>query len=347
MSMRVVRGVEEWRAVPNQRTEPGAGVPLKRAQAVPKSREPVPPQRTGLAIGNFDGVHAGHQAILRRVIQYGRESGAMATAVTFDPHPLKILRPEHAPALLSTLEQRLRWMEELGVEAAFVLPFTKELGAVPAEEFVEVMLAGVLHAERIFVGDNFRFGHRHAGDVPLLQRLAGKFGYGVEIIPPVELGGETVSSTSVRRAVTAGRMDEAARLLGRPFSLTGRVVSGTGRGRREVVPTLNLEQEQEVLPARGVYATETRIGEEWHRSVTNVGVRPTFDGGPMTVESNLLDFAGSVAAERIEVRFWKWLRGEKKFGSAEELRKQIGEDVSRARECFGEMKQAREERREV
>jgi riboflavin kinase / FMN adenylyltransferase len=330
MSLRVVRGVEEWRTLPNQRAQAGL---------------PVLPRRTGLAIGNFDGVHAGHQAILRRVIGWARESGAMATAVTFDPHPLKILRPEHAPALLSTLEQRLSWMEELGLEAAFVLPFTKELAAVTAEEFVEIMLAGVLHAERIFVGDNFRFGHRHAGDVGLLQTLAGKYQYEVEIVPPVEMGGEIVSSTSVRRAVTAGQMDEAARLLGRPFSLTGRVVSGAGRGRREVVPTLNLEQEQEVSPARGVYATETRIGAEWRRSVTNVGVRPTFDGGRVTVETNLLDFAGTVAAERMEVRFWKWLRGEQKFASAEELKKQIGKDVDRAREFFrhlGRVKRTRQ-----
>jgi len=317
MSLRVLRGMEEWRAE-------------ERRWAGP----PGTPRRTGLAIGNFDGVHAGHQSILRRVIEWARQSETMATAVTFDPHPLKILRPEHAPALLSTLAQRLRWMEELGMEAALVLPFTKELAAVTAEEFVEVMLAGVLHAERIFVGDNFRFGHRHAGDVRLLQSLAEKFHYGVEIVAPVTMGGEIVSSTSVRRAVTAGHMDVAARLLGRPYSLTGRVVSGTGRGRREVVPTLNLEQEQEVLPARGVYATETRIGEEWHRSVSNVGVRPTFDGGPVTVESNLLDFKVEMPAERIEVRFWKRLRGEQKFASADELKEQIGKDIRQTRGFF-------------
>ena len=326
MSMRIVRRVEEWRA------QEGAAAPHAGRQA----GMPVP--RTALAIGNFDGVHAGHQAILRRVIQSARESGALATAVTFDPHPLKILRPQHAPSLLSTLEQRLEWMEKLGLGAVLILPFTPELAQVSAEEFVERILVGALDTERIFVGENFRFGHRHAGDVALLERLAGRFGFQVEIMAAVAVDGEIVSSTSVRRAVTEGRMDAAARLLGRPYSLTGRVVAGTGRGRREVVPTMNLAPEQEVLPARGVYATETRIGEAWEASATNVGVRPTFDGGGMTVETNLLDAAESVKAERIEVRFWKWLRGEEKFASAEELRKQIGEDVRQVRGFLRELK---------
>jgi riboflavin kinase/FMN adenylyltransferase len=323
MSLRVIRGIDQW---------PGTG-----AQA----RTTVSPRRTALAIGNFDGVHAGHQAILRRVIEYARESGAIATAVTFDPHPLKILRPQHAPAILSTLDQRLVWMEELGLEAVLILPFTNQLAQVSAEEFVERILAGALDAERIFVGDNFRFGHRHAGDVALLQSLAGKFHYAVEVIPPVVVGGEVVSSTSVRRAVTQGRMDDAARLLGRPFSLTGNVVAGTGRGRREVVPTLNLSQEQEVLPAHGVYATETRVDGRWLRSASNVGVRPTFDGSHVTVESNLLDFSGTVTPGRIEVRFWKWLRGEQKFGSAEELKAQIGRDVKMARGFFRHLERVR------
>lgn len=323
MSIQIARGIEEW-----QRLHSAAGAPL----------------RTALAIGNFDGVHAGHQAILRRVIESARVSGALATAVTFDPHPLKILRPEHAPALLSTLEQRLEWMKQLGIEAVLVLPFTMELARVSAEDFAEGTLAGALHAERIFVGHNFRFGHRHAGDVALLERLAGRFGYGVEIMAPVELDGEIVSSTGVRRAVTEGRMDAASRLLGRPYSLTGRVAAGDGRGSREVVPTLNLVPEQEVLPARGVYATETRIANGWQASATNVGVRPTFNGTGVTVETNLLDATGNVKAEMIEVRFWKWLRGEKKFASAEELRKQIGEDVKQVRGFLGQM---RSERRTV
>ena len=318
MSLRVVRGVEGWRAEPAVAARP-----------------------TALAIGNFDGVHAGHQAILRRAIEWARQAGALSAAVTFDPHPLKILRPQHAPALLSTQQQRLEWMRELGLDAALILPFSRELAAVSAEEFVEVMLAGLLHARRIFVGQNFRFGHRHAGDVRLLHSLAERFGYEVEVVPPVEVDGEIVSSTSVRRAVTDGRMEAAARLLGRTFSLTGRVVPGAGRGTREVVPTLNLEQEQEVLPAHGVYVTETRIGDSWRPSATNVGVRPTFDAGHVTVETNLLDAPDHPTPQRIEVRFWKRLRGEMKFGSAEELKQQISRDVRAARDFFAQPENTR------
>jgi riboflavin kinase/FMN adenylyltransferase len=167
---------------------------------------------------------------------------------------------------------------------------------------------------------------------------ASRFGYTVEIMPPVAVDGEVVSSTSVRRAVTEGRMDAATRLLGRPYSLTGRVVPGSGRGAREVVPTLNLAPEQEVLPARGVYATETRIGDGWEPSATNVGVRPTFDGGDVTVETNLLDITGGLKAERIEVRFWKWLRGERRFASAAELKERIGEDVKQIRGFLEQLK---------
>ena len=315
MSLRIVRGIEQWRA--------------DRA---------VAGRRTTLAIGNFDGVHAGHQAILRRVIDDSRQLGALATAVTFDPHPLKILRPQHAPALLSTLAQRLEWMEQLGLAAVLILPFTQELAKVTAEDFVGRILAGALHAQRIIVGENFRFGHRHAGDVHLLERLGDKHGYDVEIMLPVAVSGEIVSSTSVRQAVTEGRMDAAARLLGRPYSLTGRVVAGAGRGNRLVVPTLNLAPDQEVLPARGVYATETRVGNGWLQSATNVGVRPTFDGGGVTVESNILDFAEGNTPERLEVRFWKWVRAEQKFASAAELKEQIGKDVKQVRAFFVELR---------
>jgi riboflavin kinase/FMN adenylyltransferase len=324
MSPRILRGIPEWRA--------DAGIAARR---------------TVLAIGNFDGVHVGHQAILRRVNECARSTGALGTAVTFDPHPLKVLRPEHAPALLSTLEQRLAWMDELGLEAVLILPFTMELSRLSAEEFVEQMLAATLRAERILVGDNFRFGHRHAGNVALLESLSARFHFSVEIVPPVVMEGEIISSTSVRRAVTEGQMDEAARLLGRPFSLTGRIVAGTGTGSREVVSTLNLACEQELLPGRGVYATETRVGGRWHRSASNVGMRPTFDGSHVTVESHLLDFTGSQGADRMEIRFWKHLRGEQKFPSAQALKSQIETDLSRTRAFFRHLDRLRRSRQPI
>jgi riboflavin kinase / FMN adenylyltransferase len=278
------------------------------------------------------------------VNEYARSTGALGTAVTFDPHPLKVLRPEHAPALLSTLEQRLAWMDALGLEAALILPFTLELSRLSAEEFVEQMLAAALRAERIFVGDNFRFGHRHTGNVALLESLSARFQYTVEIVPPMTLDGKIVSSTGVRSAVAEGRMDEAARLLGRPFSLSGRIVAGTGTGSREVVSTLNLACDQELLPGRGVYATETRIGGPWYLSATNVGVRPTFDGSQVSVESHLLDFTGSHQAGSMKIRFWRRLRGEQKFPSPQALKSQIETDLRRTRTFFRHLDRLRRAR---
>jgi riboflavin kinase/FMN adenylyltransferase len=311
MSVRVIRGAEQWRA-----------------------DQELAARRTALAIGNFDGVHLGHQEVLRRVVGHTQDCGTLSVAITFDPHPVKVLRPEHAPPLISTLEQRLEWMQELGLEAVLLLPFTKELSRLTAQEFVAQLIAGTLHAKRVFVGENFCFGHRHAGDVKLLEHLGRIHGYTVEIVPPVVLGDVVVSSTAVRRTVTDGQMDAATRLLGRPFALTGHVVPGSGIGAREVVPTLNLAADQELLPGRGVYVSETRIGGRWHRSATNVGVRPTFDAGKVAVESHLFDFDERITSGPMEVRFWKRLRPEKKFPSAQALKAQIARDLARARAYF-------------
>jgi riboflavin kinase/FMN adenylyltransferase len=318
MSLRVLRGLDGWRG--------DAGVAERR---------------TALAIGNFDGVHLGHQAILRRIVDHAQRAGSLATAVTFDPHPLKFLRPQDAPQLISTLTQRLEWMEELGVEAVLLLPFTRALAQLSAEDFTAGVLAGALRAERIFVGENFCFGHRHAGNVALLERLSARFGYTVEIVPPVVRRGEIVSSTGVRRAIQEGRMNAAARLMGRPFTLSGRIVAGTGTGSREVVPTHNLHCDQELLPAQGVYVTETRLGggahissAAWHPAVTNVGTRPTFDGQGLSVETHLLEFGAHASGHWMQLRFWKRLRSEKKFSSPAALKKQIEADVLRARAFF-------------
>jgi len=342
MTLRVLRGTDAWRGDPA-----------------------VSARRTAIAIGNFDGGHLGHQAILRRVVRHARRSGSLATAITFDPHPLKVLRPEHAPQLISTLNERLAWMAELGVDAVLLLPFTRALSQVSAEDFTAEVLAATLHAERIFVGENFCFGHRHAGNVALLKRLSARFDYTVEIVPPFVRSGEIVSSTAVRRAIQEGHMEEAARLLGRPYTLTGKIVDGTGTGRRETVPTLNLECEQELLPAHGVYVTEARLsaatppGTErvapasrrprdeslhWHPAATNLGTRPTFDGAGFTIETHLLDSNALFAVSRgadpsvrpvsMELRFWKRLRSEMKFPSSAALKKQIESDVRRARAFF-------------
>lgn len=296
-----------------------------------------------LAIGNFDGIHLGHQAILRATVERAHALNAVSTALTFDPSPRKVLRPETAPLRLSTNAQRMEWFNALGLETVVVLPFTLDLARLSPEEFVEQILLRDLHIKAVLVGENFKFGHKQAGDVKLLSELGAKHGFAVVIVPPVVYRGEIVSSTIIRREVAEGDVSHAARLLGRPFALTGEVVTGTGTGRRFTFPTLNLAAEQELLPARGVYVTRTCLDGETrsHRSVTNIGVRPTFNGSSLSIETHLLDSQLAASAKQIEVRFWKRLREEKKFTSPEELRAQIATDIARAHKFFSRLRRFR------
>jgi riboflavin kinase/FMN adenylyltransferase len=211
------------------------------------------------------------------------------------------------------------------------------------EDFVEQILIGELSVAAVLVGEDFRFGHRQAGNVKLLRELGERLGFEVVIIPPVVYRGEVVSSTLIRQAVADGDVSYAGRLLGRPFVLTGEVVSGTGTGSKVTFPTLNLVPEQELFPAHGVYITRTIFPGDprSYRSVTNIGMRPTFNGSGLTVETHLLDFRGEIPAKRIEVRFWKRLREEKKFSGAEELRAQIARDISTANRFFARLRRLR------
>src|SRR5882762_5830612 len=299
-----------------------------------------------IAIGNFDGIHLGHQRLLQHCIGLGRESGAVATVLTFEPLPQKVLRPELAPLRISTNDQRLEWFGALGMEAAVVLPFTMELSRLTPEEFVDEILVGQLQVRAVVVGDNFRFGHKQAGDVKFLRELGMRDGFDVIVHEPVVVDGKIVSSTMVRKLIAEGDVARAARMLGRAFALTGEVAAGTGTGRKFTFPTLNLRAEQELLPARGVYITRTVMEGEpsSHRSVTNVGMRPTFDGTGLTVETHLLDYSGNFSPKRIEVRFWKKLREEKKFAGPEELKAQIAKDIARANGFFARLRKMRAKR---
>lgn len=301
-------------------------------------------RRSVIAIGTFDGIHIGHQKVLEYAIQRAKESGAVSTALTFEPPPVKVLRPEVAPARISTNQQRIDWFAAVGMEAAVVLPFTKELAGLSAEEFVREILVRQLRAQTVVVGENFRFGNKQAGDVKLLREMGTKELFEVVVHTPVKVDGQVVSSTLIRKLVSEGDVRHAARLLGRPFALTGEVVSGTGTGRKFTFPTLNLKPEQELLPARGVYITRTVLDGETssHRSVTNVGVRPTFNGSGLSVETHLLDYSGNFAPKRIEVRFWKRLREEKKFAGPEELKEQIRKDIAAANRYFARLRKIRE-----
>jgi len=290
-----------------------------------------------VTIGNFDGMHLGHQAVLRKVVQRARALRAVATAVTFDPPPLKVLRPAAVPPRIFTNEQRLECFRELGLEAAVVLRFDRVLAQIRAEDFVREVLAARLRPRAVFVGENFCFGRGRAGDAALLRRLGPGLGFQVEVVPAARYGNEVVSSTAVRRAVAEGDVGRAARFLGRPFTLTGEIRAGSGTGRKFVFPTLNLSPEQELLPLPGVYVTETYVGSGAFRSVTNIGRRPTFNGSSLSIESHLLGFSQRLTHGRMEIRFWKRLRDEKRFPDAAALRAQIARDIARAERFFARL----------
>lgn len=298
-------------------------------------------RRSILTIGNFDGIHLGHQAILRGVVARAGDTGDVATVLTFEPPPLKILRPEAAPLRLSTNEQRLVWFQTGGLEAAVVMPFTLELSRLTPEEFAEEILVRALCVRSVLVGENFRFGNRQAGNVHLLRELGARLGFEVVIVPPVSYRGEIVSSTVIRREIASGDVSHAARLLGRPFVLTGPVVSGTGTGRKFTFPTLNLAPEQELLPAPGVYITQMKMGEASYDAVTNIGTRPTFNGSGLSVETHLLDVSEEIRPQRMKIRFWKRLRAERKFAGPAELKQQIARDITEARHFFNRLRKVR------
>jgi riboflavin kinase/FMN adenylyltransferase len=249
---------------------------------------------------------------------------------------MRVLRPDRAPVMIQTLSQRLAGFAQMGLDAALVLRFDRALSLVSPEEFIERILVGGLSAGAILVGNNFRFGHRGAGDVRLLEDFGRRDGFDVEIVPPVEVGGQIVSSTAIRGAVASGNVAGAVPMLGRAFSLTGEICAGAGRGRTILFPTLNLSPEQELLPKLGVYATESAVGGKLYTSVTNVGTRPTFNGSGVTVESHLFGFSENLTAGPMEVRFHKRIRDERKFSGADELRAQIALDIEAARKYFSE-----------
>jgi riboflavin kinase / FMN adenylyltransferase len=287
-----------------------------------------------ITIGNFDGVHRGHQKILQGVVERAKKDGLLAAVLTFYPHPARVLRPDAAPGLLATLQQRLSACNKAGIDAALVMRFDAELAKISAEDFVHRFVVDAMRARAVLVGANFRFGHRQAGDVSLLTELGKQYGFELGVVPPLVEGGIVVSSTAIRQAVREGRLEEAQKLLGRPFALEGEIRAGTGQGRKLVVPTLNLATEQEVLPRMGVYATETLVGGKVYRSATNVGVRPTFDGARLAIESHLLDFNETLTSGAMEVRFCTRLRDERKFSGPAELREQVLKDIEHAKVYF-------------
>jgi riboflavin kinase/FMN adenylyltransferase len=296
-----------------------------------------PPRGSVLSIGNFDGVHIGHQAVLKHVVDRARDLGTHGMAMTFDPHPVKLLRPADAPRLLTTLEQRLELIAATGIETTLVVPFTHKLARMPAADFVRRVLVDRLQVREVYIGKNFRFGADRGGDVDLLRSMGDELGFMAASSPILGAAGGVVSSTRVRETVSAGRVEEAAELLGRATYLDGTVLEGKRLGRTLGFPTLNVEVENELVPGHGVYITASYLPsfDRIFPSVTNVGVRPTiYQNSLATVESHLLDFSADVYQERVRLFFLAHLRGERSFDSTMELTSQIRRDVESAREYF-------------
>jgi riboflavin kinase/FMN adenylyltransferase len=292
--------------------------------------------RRALSVGNFDGVHLGHRRILRRVAEVAFRRGWRAAAVTFDPHPAKIVASNRAPRLLSTPEERCALMAEDGIQEVFILPFGPEIANLSPEEFVHGVLTERLHAAAVMVGANFHFGRGQAGDVARLAQLGKSCGMLTEVVQELVLRGQVVSSSRIRGLVDVGDVTLAARLLGRPYALEGEVVPGFGIGSSQTVPTLNLKTRAEVLPATGVYITRTKdpdTGREWP-SVTNAGYRPTFGGGDLSIETHLLRPLEGPDPVRIRLEFLRRLRPETRFPDVDSLRTQILRDKHHAERFF-------------
>ncbi len=298
------------------------------------SELPPLPKGSVVGVGNFDGMHLAHRALVARVVDRAAEKSAVPVAITFDPHPIRLLAPARAPKLLTSIEQRARLMEALGVRVVVALQFNRALAHLSPAEFVHQILAERLHAITVVVGPNFRFGYRQAGDVATLRDLGEAEGFGVELLAPVLVRGELVSSTRIRELLTWGQVYRAGRLLGRPFSNSGLIASGLGIGHRHTVPTLNLVPVEEQLPQNGVYVTRSRLGEGFYNSVTNVGHSPTFGERPVTVETFLLECSGEIQANEMTVEYLHRLRDEIKFQNPALLKAQILEDARRASKYF-------------
>ncbi len=291
--------------------------------------------RTVITIGNFDGVHLGHRAILARVVQRARELGGQAVAVTFDPHPLKLLRPETPLPLLTTAEQKLQLLAACGLDAAVVLPFTRDFAALPARDFVSDYFCRRLRVREVVIGHDYCFGRGRAGNIDLLKEMGPEHSFTVQVVWAVAADEAVVSSSLIRALLRLGKVAEAGRLLGRTYGVTGTVVRGKGRGAKLLgVPTANLRPVNELVPASGIYAVRVRRGDAVLPGVANIGTCPTFDNCEYSLEVHLMDFAADLYGEDLGVEFVARLREERRFPSIEALAAQIHADIAAARQVL-------------
>ena len=290
---------------------------------------------TVLTLGVFDGLHVGHQLIMQTVVERARATGAVPTVITFDPHPRAVLHPESAPPLLQTFDQKIEGFGVLGIQQTIVIRFNKQFSGIRAQDFLTDVVKDRLHAREVYLGKGFAFGHNREGNIDLLRHVGAELGFVAGEVPEVSLRGRRVSSSKIRELLSCGQVNLARRMLGRPYGVEGRVEHGAERGQQLGFPTANLHPQNRVIPRNGVYVTGTLIDGQWRRSVTNVGVRPTFgSGAEPSVETFVMDWSGDLYGDVVRVRFLHRLRDEKKFSSINELTAQIGKDVARANSYF-------------
>jgi riboflavin kinase/FMN adenylyltransferase len=291
---------------------------------------------TLVSVGNFDGVHRAHAHVLREIVQRARQIGTKAVAVTFEPHPVRILRPDSGLKLLTPVAEKLRLLQATGIDAVLALPFGRDLSLMTPRQFAERILKKKLHAREVHEGYNFHFGHKAAGDMNLLATFGRELGFEVKLYAEETLRCEKVSSSHIRKLLSEGRVSRARHLLGRPFCILGAPGRGRGYGSKYTVPTINLARYEELVPKDGVYITLTRVGAERFDSVTNVGNRPTFGADSFAIESHLLNFhpIELTPESEVEICFLDRVRDEIKFPSVEALREQIARDVNKARRYF-------------
>jgi riboflavin kinase/FMN adenylyltransferase len=290
---------------------------------------------TVLTLGVFDGLHIGHQLIMKTVVERARAIGAVPTVITFDPHPRAVLHPESAPPLLQTFDQKVEGFGVLGIEQTIVVRFTKEFSEIGAHDFLREVVKERLHAQEVYLGKGFAFGHDREGNIDLLKRVGKELGFVAGEVPEVSLRNRRVSSSKIRDLLSRGEVNLARRMLGRPYGVEGRVEHGAERGHQLGFPTANLHPQNRVIPRNGVYVTGTLIDGKWRRSVTNVGVRPTFESAAEpSVETFVMNWSGDLYGDVVRVRFLHRLRDEQKFSSLDDLKRQISKDVARANNYF-------------
>lgn len=290
---------------------------------------------TVLTLGVFDGLHLGHQLIMKTVVERARATSSVPTVITFEPHPRAVLHPESAPPLLQTFDQKIEALSVLGIEQTIIIHFDKAFSQIRADAFLQETVVERLHAREVYLGRGFAFGHNREGNIDLLRKISNSLHFVADEIDEVQLRGRRVSSSSIRKLLLDGRINLARRMLGRPYGVEGPVVRGAQRGQAIGFPTANIRPHNRVIPRAGVYVTATLIDGKWRRSVTNIGTRPTFDDGTeQSLETHVLDWAGDLYGSVVRVRFLHRLRAEKKFVSIEELKAQIGRDASRAETYF-------------